>query len=103
MSFDATSWIEQLGFLKSFGIYSGALGVATLGWPLVYFYGKRIRAFTAGKSSPTTTTTTITTFTTTTTTTTTTVNGRRRRDHDQQQQMEARGEVSRGEKWLAKV
>lgn len=94
MSFDATSWVEQLGFLKSFGIYSGALGIAALGWPLVYFYGKRIRAFTAGKLGPTTTTTTVTTFTTTTTT----VEGRRRRNHDQQQQMEARGEVLRGEK-----
>lgn len=50
MSFDATTWVEQLGFLGSFGVYSGALGgVSLLGGPLVYVYGKRIRAFTAGK------------------------------------------------------
>lgn len=48
MSFDATTWVENLGFLKSFGIYSGALGITALGLPLVYFYGKKIRAFTAG-------------------------------------------------------
>lgn len=30
-------------------VYSGVLGLLTLGLPLVYFYGKRIRAFTGGK------------------------------------------------------
>lgn len=49
MSFDATTWVEDLGFQNSFGIYSGALGIASLGLPVVYLYGKRIRAFTAGK------------------------------------------------------
>lgn len=48
MSFDATTWVENLGFLRSFSIYAGALGIASLGLPFVYFYGKRIRAFTAG-------------------------------------------------------
>lgn len=49
MSFNATTWVEDIGFMKSFAIYAGALAFATLGLPLVYFYGKRIRAFTAGK------------------------------------------------------
>ncbi|KAF3768741.1 MFS general substrate transporter [Cryphonectria parasitica EP155] len=49
LSFDATTWVEQLGFMKSFCIYAAALGIVTLGLPLVYFYGKKIRAFTAGK------------------------------------------------------
>lgn len=49
MSFDATSWVEEIGFMKSFAIYAGALAFMTLGLPLVYIYGKRIRAFTAGK------------------------------------------------------
>lgn len=57
MSFNATTWVEDMGFLESFGIYSGALGITALGLPLVYFYGKRIRAFTAGKlGAPATTT-----------------------------------------------
>ncbi|CAN8100481.1 unnamed protein product [Discula destructiva] len=49
LSFKATSWVESLGFMKSFAIYSGALAAATLGLPFVYFYGKRIRAFTGGR------------------------------------------------------
>lgn len=49
MSFDATTWVEDLGFFKSFSIYSGVLAITTLGLPLVYIYGKKIRAFTAGK------------------------------------------------------
>lgn len=49
MSFDATTWVEQLGFLRSFAIYSGALAIASLGLPLVYIYGKRIRKYTSGK------------------------------------------------------
>lgn len=49
MSFNATTWVQDLGFFNSFAVYSGALGVACLGLPLVYFYGKRIRAWTAGR------------------------------------------------------
>jgi MFS family permease len=49
MSFNATSWIENMGFLKSFAIYSGALAVSCLGLPFVYIYGRRIRAWTAGR------------------------------------------------------
>lgn len=49
MSFNATTWVEHLGFMRSFSIYAGALAAATLGWPIMYFYGKKIRAFTGGK------------------------------------------------------
>lgn len=49
MSFNATTWVEDLGFLNCFSIYSGVLGFVSLGLPLVYYYGKRIRAYTAGK------------------------------------------------------
>ncbi|TLS22097.1 uncharacterized protein PpBr36_09239 [Pyricularia pennisetigena] len=52
MSFKAVDWVQDLGFFKSFGIYSIALGVACLGLPFVYFYGKRIRMWTAGRLDP---------------------------------------------------
>lgn len=48
MSFRATAWIEQRGFLGSFGIYAGVLGASMLFLPIMYFYGKRIRQWTAG-------------------------------------------------------
>jgi MFS family permease len=52
MSFNATSWIENIGFFKSFAIYSGALAISCLGLPFVYKYGKRIRSWTAGRLAP---------------------------------------------------
>ncbi|KLU82935.1 hypothetical protein MAPG_02002 [Magnaporthiopsis poae ATCC 64411] len=52
MSFKATQWIQDIGFLRSFGIYGGALALSCLGLPFVYFYGKRIRAWTAGTLAP---------------------------------------------------
>ncbi|KAL8354867.1 hypothetical protein RB601_000577 [Gaeumannomyces tritici] len=52
MSFKATQWVQDIGFLNSFGIYGGALAVSCLGLPFVYFYGKRIRAWTAGTLAP---------------------------------------------------
>jgi len=48
MSFRATTWVEQLGFLSSFAIYAGVLAVLALFLPFVYFFGKRIRQWTAG-------------------------------------------------------
>lgn len=48
LSFNATTWVEDLGFLESFGVYSGALAVVALGLPAVYIYGKQIRAWTSG-------------------------------------------------------
>lgn len=52
MSFKAVDWVQDMGFFKSFGIYSIALGIACLGLPFVYFYGKRIRMWTAGRLEP---------------------------------------------------
>jgi len=52
LSFNATSWVENLGFLKSFGLYSAVLGAAALLLPVMYLYGKRIRAWTAGRLEP---------------------------------------------------
>ncbi len=49
LSFNVTTWVEELGLFKCFGIYSAALGIATLGLPLVYVYGKRMRAWTGGR------------------------------------------------------
>ncbi|TLD31962.1 gb [Venturia nashicola] len=54
MSFRATAWIEERGFLGSFAIYAGVLaGLACL-LPVMYIFGKRIRQRTAGtvKSKP---------------------------------------------------
>ncbi|KAF1808702.1 MFS general substrate transporter [Eremomyces bilateralis CBS 781.70] len=48
MSFRATTWIQARGYLGCFAIYAGILGFLTLVMPLVYIYGKRIRAWTAG-------------------------------------------------------
>jgi hypothetical protein len=48
MSFRVTAWIEDRGFFGSFGIYAGVLGALALMMPLFWFYGKRIRQWTAG-------------------------------------------------------
>lgn len=48
MSFRATTWIEELGFLGSYSIYAGVVGFGLLLWPIFYFYGKTIRRWTAG-------------------------------------------------------
>jgi hypothetical protein len=48
MSFRATTWIEERGFLGSFAIYAGVLGALTLLLPLFYLYGKKLRQWTAG-------------------------------------------------------
>lgn len=48
MSFRATTWVEDLGFLGSFAIYSGVLAGFSLLLPVIFFYGKRIRQWTAG-------------------------------------------------------
>lgn len=49
MSFNATTWVEDLGFTRSFGYYSLTLALASLGLPAVYIYGKRLRAWTGGR------------------------------------------------------
>lgn len=49
MSFNATTWVEDLGFTRSFGYYSLVLALVSLGLPAVYIYGKRLRAWTGGR------------------------------------------------------
>lgn len=48
MSFKATTWVEDLGFLVSFSIYAGVLAFFSLMLPIFYFYGKRMRRWTSG-------------------------------------------------------
>lgn len=48
MSFRATSWVEERGFLGSFAIYATVLAALSALLPVMYFYGKRIRQWTAG-------------------------------------------------------
>lgn len=48
MSFRVTTWVEDRGFLGSFAIYAAVLAVVSLLLPVMFFYGKRIRQFTAG-------------------------------------------------------
>jgi hypothetical protein len=52
MSFNATTWIRQLGFLTNFGLYSAALAASALALPFMYIYGKGIRAWTSGRLEP---------------------------------------------------
>jgi hypothetical protein len=48
MSFKATTWIEEVGFLASFSIYAGVLAFFSCMLPFFYIYGKRIRRWTSG-------------------------------------------------------
>lgn len=49
LSFDMTTWVQQLGFMANFAIYGGIMAAFALGGPIMYIYGKRIRAWTAGR------------------------------------------------------
>ncbi|KAH8899837.1 MFS general substrate transporter [Thozetella sp. PMI_491] len=44
-----TEWISTKGFLNVFAVFGEVMIVAALGLPLLYFFGKRIRVWTAGK------------------------------------------------------
>lgn len=44
-----SNWVEQLGFLANFAIYGGVMAAFALCGPIMYIYGKRIRAWTAGR------------------------------------------------------
>jgi len=48
MSFRATTWVEERGFLGSFAIYAGVLAALACFLPVMYLFGKRIRQWTAG-------------------------------------------------------
>ncbi|KAB5566134.1 major facilitator superfamily transporter [Coniochaeta sp. 2T2.1] len=48
LSSEATTWVTQKGFLNTFAIYAEVMIVVSLGIPLLYFFGKRIRVWTVG-------------------------------------------------------
>lgn len=47
ISFKAADWILEMGFIKTFGIYSAIMLLFSLMLPLVYKYGKRMRLWSA--------------------------------------------------------
>ena len=49
LSSQATLWIQQMGMMQTFTIYAEAMIVLSLGIPLLYFFGKKLRQKTAGK------------------------------------------------------
>lgn len=49
LSFNTTTWVEQLGFMTNFAIYGGIMAGFGLGGIIMYIYGKRIRAWSAGR------------------------------------------------------
>jgi hypothetical protein len=48
MSFRATIWVEERGFLGSFAIYASVLAVLMMMLPPLYFFGKSVRRVTSG-------------------------------------------------------
>lgn len=44
-----SNWVQKLGFLANFAIYSGIMAAFALCGPIMYIYGKRIRAWSAGR------------------------------------------------------
>jgi MFS family permease len=48
LSFRATTWVAQMGFMASFAIYAGVLAVLSCFLPFLYVYGKPLRKWTAG-------------------------------------------------------
>ncbi|KAL1865900.1 hypothetical protein Daus18300_007012 [Diaporthe australafricana] len=49
LSFNTTTWVEQLGFMTNFAIYGGIMAGFGLCGIIMYTYGKRIRAWSAGR------------------------------------------------------
>lgn len=49
LSSKSTAWVAQRGFLNTFVIYAEVMIVASIGIPILYLFGKRIRRWTAGK------------------------------------------------------
>ncbi|KAK9778034.1 putative Major facilitator superfamily domain-containing protein [Seiridium cardinale] len=48
LSSQVTVWVVEKGILNTFAIYAEALIVLSLGMPLLWFFGKRLRIWTAG-------------------------------------------------------
>lgn len=44
----ATVWIAEKGPLQTFALYAEAIIVLSLGLPILYFWGKKMRQWTAG-------------------------------------------------------
>lgn len=49
LSSKSTSWIAERGFLNTFVIYAEVMIVVSLGVPLLYFFGRKLRQWTAGR------------------------------------------------------
>lgn len=49
----ATVWVAEMGMLKTFSIYAEVMILLSLGIPLFYFFGKRMRSWTAGSINKT--------------------------------------------------
>ncbi|KAK2591820.1 hypothetical protein QQS21_010488 [Conoideocrella luteorostrata] len=54
LSFRVSEWVTELGYLKTFTIYAGVLGVFILFIPVVYIYGPRWRERWSAEPRPTT-------------------------------------------------
>lgn len=48
LSSKSTLWIAERGFLNTFVIYAEVIIVVSLGIPLLYFFGRKMRQWTAG-------------------------------------------------------
>jgi MFS family permease len=48
LSSEATAWVAEKGFLNTFALYAEVMIVVSLGIPALYFFGKRVRLWTAG-------------------------------------------------------
>lgn len=48
LSSQITVWVAEKGILNTFAIYAEALLVLSLGMPILWFWGKRLRIWTAG-------------------------------------------------------
>lgn len=49
LSSQSTIWIAERGFLNTFVIYAEVMLVVSLGIPLLYFFGRKMRLWTAGR------------------------------------------------------
>lgn len=45
----STAWIAEKGFMNTFVIYAEVMIVTSLGVPLLYFFGRKLRQWTAGR------------------------------------------------------
>lgn len=48
LTFNVTTWVKNMGYFGAFGVYSGGLAGVALFLPLIFYWGKRIRHWSAG-------------------------------------------------------